>query len=92
MKVQKLLVWSIFAALLALPAVAQVGNNGEELSGPIGQHDLSSPRGGGMTILYAPSEDDDMAYRDAIAALTGGTVDYFDSRAGTPDAATLPIA
>jgi hypothetical protein len=47
--------------------------------------DLSS----GHRMLYAPSEADDPAYRAAIAALTGGTVDYFDARAGTPDAALL---
>ncbi|PWB77758.1 MAG: hypothetical protein C3F15_02650 [Holophagae bacterium] len=43
----------------------------------------------GETILYAPSEADDPALRSAIAAYTGGTVDYFDTRAATPDVATL---
>jgi hypothetical protein len=40
-------------------------------------------------ILYAPSDADDPAFRAAIAALTGGTVDYFDANAGTPTAAQL---
>jgi hypothetical protein len=43
----------------------------------------------GETMLYAPSEDDDPAFRAAIAGFTGGTVDYFDARAATPDVATL---
>ncbi len=42
------------------------------------------------SILYAPSEADDPAYRAAISAAAGGaTVDYFDTRAATPDLATL---
>jgi hypothetical protein len=41
------------------------------------------------TMLYAPSEADDPAYRAAIATLIGGTVDYFDARIGTPTAAQL---
>lgn len=35
-------------------------------------------------ILYAPTEQDDPAYRAAIAAFTGGIVDYFDARVATP--------
>jgi hypothetical protein len=44
---------------------------------------------GGPSLLYAPSEGDDPAYRAAIAAITGGTVDYFDASAGTPTTALL---
>lgn len=44
---------------------------------------------GGPSLLYAPSEADDPAYRAAIAAITGGTVDYFDASAGTPSVALL---
>jgi hypothetical protein len=51
-------------------------------------HDLSGETGGGA-ILYAPSEADDAAFRAAIAAACGCTVDYYDARAGTPDAALL---
>jgi hypothetical protein len=40
-------------------------------------------------MLYCPSEADDPAFRAAIAAFTGGTVDYYDPRAGTPDVALL---
>lgn len=36
------------------------------------------------SILYAPSEGDDPAYRAAIAGFVGGPVDYFDARAATP--------
>ena len=41
------------------------------------------------TLLYAPAEADDAAYRAAIAAELGGAVDYFDARTGTPDLALL---
>ena len=40
-------------------------------------------------ILYAPSEQDDPSFRAAIAAITGGVVDYYDTRVGTPDVALL---
>ncbi|MCH7975228.1 MAG: T9SS type A sorting domain-containing protein [Bacteroidetes bacterium] len=40
--------------------------------------------GGGLTVLYAPSEGDDAAFRAAIAGFLGGTVDYFDAIAATP--------
>jgi hypothetical protein len=40
-------------------------------------------------ILYAPSEVDDPAYRAAIAAITGGIVDYYDARVGTPSVALM---
>lgn len=46
-------------------------------------HDLT-PDGGGGRILVAPSEADNSAYRSAMALWTGGTVDYFDARVGTP--------
>lgn len=77
-------------ALAAAPAVlAQVGNNGESLDpSTLGLHDLSGPAGA-TSMLYAPSEEDDPGFRAAVAALLGGTVDYFDARAATPDAGTL---
>ena len=40
-------------------------------------------------ILYAPSANDDPAYRAAISAITGGPVDYFDTRSATPTALQL---
>lgn len=40
------------------------------------------------SILYAPSESDDPAFRASIAAFSGGVVDYFNAAAGTPD---LPL-
>jgi hypothetical protein len=42
------------------------------------------------SILYAPSEADDPAYRAAISAGAGGaTVDYFDARVATPSVALM---
>jgi hypothetical protein len=43
----------------------------------------------GPRILYAPAEPDDPDLRAAVAALTNGTVDYFDARADTPGASLL---
>lgn len=37
-----------------------------------------------VSILYAPTESDDPTYRADIAAITGGVVDYYDARSGTP--------
>lgn len=50
---------------------------------------VTKPAAGPVSILYAPSEGDDPGYRAAIAAITGGTVDYFDARASTPTALQL---
>ena len=77
------------ALALPLGAFAATTNTGRESGAPFGQHVLSEQPTGALTILYAPSEDDDPALRAAIAAFTGGTVDYFDARAATPDVATL---
>src|SRR5262249_55880751 len=41
------------------------------------------------SMLYAPSEGDDPAFRAAISALIGGPVDYFDARSGTPTVSQL---
>lgn len=38
----------------------------------------------GPPVLYAPSDIDDPMLRAKLAARTGGPVDYFDARAGTP--------
>jgi hypothetical protein len=40
-------------------------------------------------ILYAPAEVDDPVLRAAIAAHSGGVVDYFNAAAGTPDPTLL---
>ena len=45
--------------------------------------------GGGPTVLYAPSEADDPAFRAAIAAALSGTVDYWDAIASTPTVGDL---
>ncbi len=57
----------------------------QNAGGPQAPATLGAP----FSLLYAPTENDDPAYRAAIAALTGGVVDYFDARAGTPTAAQL---
>lgn len=54
-----------------------------------GRHSLTAVPTGGTTVLYAPSESDDPAFRAAVAAITGGTVDYFDAISATPSPATL---
>lgn len=65
-------------------AFAQGSNTGTGGPPGVGDHDLTPEPFGGLSILYAPSEADDAGYRAAIAAITGGTVDYFDASAGTP--------
>jgi len=42
-----------------------------------------------ISIAYAPTEEDDPTYRAAIAAITGGIVDYVDPRTASPSLATL---
>jgi hypothetical protein len=54
-----------------------------------GDHVVTANPTGGTTILYAPSEEDDAAFRAAIQGFTGATVDYFDTRAATPSVAEL---
>jgi hypothetical protein len=74
------------------PLSVQVTNLGDMLPVVFTGHVLSpgAADGGATTILYAPSESDDPAYRAAIAAAAGGaTVDYFDARVSTPSVATL---
>ncbi len=68
-------------------------NEGEMRPFVFAGHDLTvGTRGtpGGGAILYAPSEADDPTFRAAVSAAAGGaTVDYYDARAGTPDARLL---
>jgi len=67
-------------------------NTGEYRSWVFEGHDLTVDAGqeGTGAILYAPSEADDPTYRAALsAAAGGGTVDYFDARAGTPSVALM---
>jgi hypothetical protein len=84
----------IAAAVLALATLgtAATRNTGgtSDPGASLGQHVLTPPAAMvGETILYAPSEADDAAFRAAIAGFTGGTVDYFDARAATPDVTLL---
>ena len=75
-----------------LTTAADRSNSGEVLApdAPIGQHVITEPEERiGPSMLYAPAEEDDPALRAAISAITGGTVDYFDPRAATPDVGLL---
>lgn len=69
-------------------ALAASRNTGGDDTVTASPNVLSGSAAGG-SILYAPSEVDDPVYRAAIAAITGGTVDYFDARAATPSLALL---
>ncbi len=42
-----------------------------------------------QAILYAPAMDDDPTFRESLAGYTDTTVDYFDTRLGTPSASFL---
>jgi hypothetical protein len=83
----------VVVALAVVTASGWAGTRntgGSEPAGTTGQNVITPvAQRAGETILYAPSEEDDPALRAAIAAFTGGTVDYFDTRAATPDVATL---
>ena len=69
-------------------AMAVMTNKGVDAPLPTTPNDLTPDDGrANGRILYAPSEADDPALRAAIAAASGGIVDYYDASAGTPDAA-----
>ena len=85
----------ILVAVLASASLAGAAerNTGGDAPLPKSPNVLTPPeklkKGGPVNILYAPSEADDPAYRAAIAAITGGTVDYFDAVSGTPTVAQM---
>ncbi len=82
----------LFAALgaIAPSAMAAMTNKGVDAALPTSQNSLTpDDLLANGRILYAPSEADDPGYRAAIAAASGGIVDYFDAVSGTPDAALL---
>ena len=82
-----LAVASFFATPLAFAAPT---NFGIDAPIPTSENVITPPVvNGGPTILYCPSEADDFAYRTAISALTGNTVDYFNAATGTPTLALL---
>jgi hypothetical protein len=71
----------------------QMTNLGELRALPTSHNVLTvtpADRGTGA-VLYAPSEGDDPAYRAAIAACTGGVVDYFNASSGTPTVDQLSL-
>jgi len=84
----------ILVALVASASLAGAAERNTGRAAPLSKSpNVLTPKAkmkvGGPSLLYAPSEADDPAYRAAIAAITGGTVDYFDATSGTPDVATL---
>lgn len=85
MRLQRVLFLILISTTLVLAAPS---NTGGDKPLPTDPHVLSG-RATGFNILYAPSQSDDAAYRAAIAAITGGTVDYFNASAGTPDLGLL---
>ena len=91
MKATRIVVVAVIVLALAGVGAAATRNTGAAGGpAPTGQNVITPPdQRVGETILYAPSEADDPVLRSAIAAITGGTVDYFDASTGTPDAQTL---
>ncbi|MDX2436193.1 MAG: hypothetical protein QNL88_03980 [Acidobacteriota bacterium] len=83
----------VLSIMVAAQAVAQVSNTGRLLDPTtLGHNVLTEARdinGIGVSILYAPSHDDDPVLRADVADITGGTVDYFDPRTATPDSTLL---
>jgi hypothetical protein len=83
------------AAAVAAPVVASPVGNGtpNPLASMAQQSDLNPlgvrPAATPVKILYAPGEADDPVFRAAVAAITGGVVDYFDARSATPTAVQL---
>jgi hypothetical protein len=74
------------AAVAYGSSLAYAASNTGTPERPATPNDLTETPVGVTTILYAPSEADDPAFRAAIGAIT---VDYFDARAATPDLPTL---
>jgi hypothetical protein len=91
MKATRIVVVAVIVLALAGVGAAATRNTGTAGGpAPTGQNVITPPdQRVGEPILYAPSEADDPVLRSAIAAITGGTVDYFDASTGTPDTATL---
>jgi hypothetical protein len=79
-------------ALAGIGSAVMTNTSGDQ---PLVSHgnDLSDPSTFTVgSILYAPSESDDPAYRAAISAAAGGaTVDYYDARVGTPTVSLLSL-
>jgi len=72
-----------------VPVMAASTNLGGDLPMIPCANVLTADNGRDGRILYCPSEADDPGYRAAIAALLGGTVDYFDARYSNPGATLL---
>jgi hypothetical protein len=84
--------WTLVVLALiafAAPAFAVMNNMGLDLPMPQDPNQLTPPELRQASMLYAPSESDDPAYRAAIAQVMGGTCDYFNASTGTPSLALL---
>jgi hypothetical protein len=83
------------SARVNIPVGPQTTNSGDErpviFTGHVLSDGWSEAGGTGCgSILYAPTEDDDAAYRAAVSAACGGaTVDYYDARVDTPNVPLL---
>ncbi len=82
------LIGTLFLGMLAVsasPSTAIMTNRGVDLPMVQCPNQLTPDDGRDVgRILYAPSQGDDPAFRAAVAGLTGGIVDYYDARFGTP--------
>jgi hypothetical protein len=88
MKKTLLSVFAVAALLVATGANAAMTNLGVEGTVVFSGHVISEPTGG-FRGLYAPSEADDATFRGSLAAASGGTWDYWDTRVSTPTASDL---
>lgn len=93
MKPLRALYFVVCAGLVVLPAFgAGPANTGEPVDpSTFGQHVLTQDRTlpDGLRLLYAPSNDDDVVFRAQLSRLLGVSVDYYDTRAGTPSVGLL---
>jgi hypothetical protein len=85
----KIILLASLALVVVAPVFAVPTNQGPDRPLPNDPNDIGDGLGGGPRVLYAPSEGDDPAFRNAIATAIGGTCDYFDAISGTPDTALL---
>ena len=71
--------------MLSIPALALPNNDGTVRTYPSSDNVLSQDlRSSVCNILYCPASNDNAVFRTNLAAMTGGVVDYFDSREATP--------
>jgi len=81
-----LLATAIFGTIPAMAAMTNLGGDQPLVACP---NVLTEGNARDGRILYCPSEADDPAFRAQIAAMSGATVDYFDTRVANPGATLL---